>query len=106
MTTIVFIQPDGTRREVDAKAGESGMQAAVRAGVDGIVGECGGACMCATCHVQVSEDDNARIGAREAIEEEMLESVLDDVSPASRLSCQIRLRPDLEGLVLRVVEVV
>ena len=53
MPKILFIEPNGTYREVDAGVGESAMQAAVRHGVNGIIGECGGSCICATCHCHV-----------------------------------------------------
>ncbi|MCX5496076.1 2Fe-2S iron-sulfur cluster-binding protein [Kaistia dalseonensis] len=105
MTTITFIQPDGAAREVVAKPGESGMQAATRAGVEGIIGECGGSCMCATCHVEVAPQDIGRLPPRDDIEQEMLESILTDVPEGSRLCCQIKLVPELDGLVLHVVEI-
>lgn len=103
MTHIIFIGYDGTRREVDATDGSSVMDAAVRAGVPGIDGECGGNCTCATCHVHVDEAWVAATGAPEAIEEDMLDFAVG-IGPTSRLSCRIRVRPELEGLVVHVPE--
>jgi 2Fe-2S ferredoxin len=101
MTKISFITPDGTRHDIDARDGQSVMQAALAADLDGIIGECGGSMMCATCHCY---DDQHRSGPRCDGEEEMLESAVCDVTPASRLSCQIRVSPELEGLVIRLPE--
>ncbi|WP_062011405.1 2Fe-2S iron-sulfur cluster-binding protein [Aureimonas sp. AU4] len=101
MTSIAFIAPDGTRYDIDAPNGSSAMENAIRRDVPGIDADCGGACACATCHVYVDEPHLALLGKPEAMEEDMLDFALD-VRPQSRLSCQIRIRPELEGLVLRV----
>jgi ferredoxin, 2Fe-2S len=103
MTTIAFIAPDGTRYDIDAPNNSSAMENAIRHDVPGIDADCGGACACATCHVYVDSAYVSRLAAPEAMEEDMLDFALD-VRPESRLSCQIRIRPDLEGLVLRVPE--
>ncbi|WP_279479829.1 2Fe-2S iron-sulfur cluster-binding protein [Aureimonas sp. SK2] len=101
MTAITFIGQDGTRYDIDAPDGSSVMQAAIRNDVPGIDADCGGACACATCHVYVDEAHAERLAPMDAMEEDMLDFALD-VRPNSRLSCQIRVRPDLAGLVLTV----
>ncbi|WP_315705897.1 MULTISPECIES: 2Fe-2S iron-sulfur cluster-binding protein [unclassified Bradyrhizobium] len=103
MPKITFIEPDGTVRLVDAEPGESAMQAAKRNGVDGIIGECGGSCICATCHCHVDETWIARVGAAGDIEADLLEFEATDVRPESRLACQIPITESLDGLLLRVV---
>ena len=102
MPKISFVEPDGTLRVVDAALGESAMQAATRHGVDGIIGECGGSCICATCHCYVDEVWRARIGAPGDAEAEILEFETDSARPESRLACQIEITETLEGLVLVV----
>jgi 2Fe-2S ferredoxin len=99
MVKITFIEAGGEAREVEAEIGSTVMETAVRNGVPGIVAECGGACACATCHVHVSEEWKEVVGAPEPMEEDMLDFAYD-VRPTSRLSCQIRVRPELDGLVV------
>ncbi|RIY03595.1 2Fe-2S ferredoxin [Aureimonas flava] len=101
MTAIIFLAPDGTRYEIDAPDGSSVMQAAIRNDVPGIDADCGGACACATCHVYVDEAQIGQLAPMEAMEEDMLDFALD-VRANSRLSCQIRVRPELRGLTLTV----
>jgi len=103
MARITYIAFDGTEYPVDAKDGSTVMENAVRNGVPGIEAECGGACACATCHVYVDPAWTAATGEPEAMEEDMLDFA-QDVQPNSRLSCQIRMRPDLDGLVVRIPE--
>jgi 2Fe-2S ferredoxin len=76
------------------------METAIRNEVPGIEAECGGACACATCHVYVDDAWVAKTGAPEPMEEDMLDFAFD-VRPNSRLSCQIRIRAELDGLVVR-----
>jgi 2Fe-2S ferredoxin len=76
------------------------MEVAVRNGVPGIEAECGGACACATCHVYVDEAWVGKTGHAEPMEEDMLDFAFD-VRPNSRLSCQIRVRDELDGLTVR-----
>lgn len=99
MPRVTFIAADGTRNEVDAANGLTLMQAAVNNGVPGIVAECGGACSCATCHVHVEQDWYGRLTPPEGMEKEMLEFVMEP-QPTSRLSCQIKLSDELDGLVV------
>jgi 2Fe-2S ferredoxin len=103
MPSLVFIQPDGTRRAVDAPVGSTVMENAVRNGVPGIEAECGGACACATCHVYVEPDWVEATGAPAPMEEDMLDFAVD-VGPTSRLSCQIKLTAALDGLTVRIPE--
>ncbi|MBE3639262.1 2Fe-2S iron-sulfur cluster-binding protein [Mangrovicoccus algicola] len=102
MVQVHFVAHDGTRTSVEAEAGTSIMAAAVANGIDGIVGECGGAAMCATCHVYLDPADAARVPDRAEIEEEMLDSAAAEVTGFSRLSCQITLEPGLDGLVVHL----
>lgn len=102
MPKIHFIQPDGASREVATPAGTSAMQAATGAGLSGIVGECGGSAMCATCHVYVDEAWSPLLTAPLANELEMLECTASERLPNSRLSCQIKITDALDGVVLRL----
>lgn len=101
MPKVTFIAPDGTAFPVDAPTGQTVMESAVQNGVPGIEAECGGACACATCHVYVDEAWEPKTGGPEVMEEDMLDFAYD-VQPNSRLSCQIRMSEELDGLVVRV----
>lgn len=103
MTKLNIIAFDGTRFEIDAADGSTVMENAVRNSVPGIEAECGGACACATCHVYVDEAWTDAVGAPSAMEEDMLDFAVD-VQPNSRLSCQIKVTPALDGLVVKVPE--
>ncbi|SFI97641.1 ferredoxin, 2Fe-2S [Phyllobacterium sp. CL33Tsu] len=103
MAKITFVTFDGARFETDAENGSTVMENAIRNAVPGIDAECGGACACATCHVYVDEEWTAVVGEPEAMEEDMLDFAYD-VRPNSRLSCQIRVSDDLDGLVVHVPE--
>ena len=102
MPSITFIHPDGRRQQIEASAGESAMQAAMRNDVNGILAECGGNAMCATCHVYVDEDWLARLPAMGGDEDALLDGAAAERRPNSRLSCQIKLAADLDGLVLNL----
>jgi ferredoxin, 2Fe-2S len=104
MTTITFIHPDGRSQSVAANGGGSVMQLAVSHGIDAIVAECGGNAMCATCHVYVDNLWIDRVAAMTDEEDALLDGVAADRLPTSRLSCQIKLGPELDGLVLRLPE--
>ncbi len=103
MTKISYVTHDGTRFDVDVENGSTVMENAIRNAVPGIEAECGGACACATCHVYVDEAWTAEVGEPEAMEEDMLDFAYD-VRPNSRLSCQIKVRDALDGLVVEVPE--
>ena len=102
MPIIHFILPDCNARDLEAAEGASAMQVATAAGITGIVGECGGSAMCATCHVYVDEAWVDRLPRPLANELEMLECTASERRPSSRLSCQIRLSAALDGIVLRL----
>ena len=102
MPSITFIHPDGRRQQVDARDGESAMQAATRNDISGILAECGGNAMCATCHVYVEEDWLVRLPAMGGGEDALLDGAAAERHPNSRLSCQIELTADLDGLVLNL----
>ena len=100
MPKITYIDSAGESRTVDAEVGSTVMEAAIRNGIPGIEAECGGACACATCHVYVEEAWQEKTGEASAMEQDMLDFAFE-VRPNSRLSCQITIREDLDGLVVR-----
>ncbi|MGL4728742.1 MAG: 2Fe-2S iron-sulfur cluster-binding protein [Bosea sp. (in: a-proteobacteria)] len=97
MPKITFIDHDGTARSVEAEIGSTVMEAAIRNSIPGIEAECGGACACATCHVYVGDDWTEAVGKPAPMEEDMLDFAFD-VRATSRLSCQIRVTAELDGL--------
>jgi len=101
MPRITFIEPDGFRREIDAPIGITLMQAAAQYGVQGILALCGGACACGTCHVYVDPAWLEKLEPREDMEEGMLECAWQP-GENSRLSCQIHVTAELDGLVVTV----
>ena len=101
MPRIVYIEPDGTRKEVEVEVGYSVMEGATMNGVEGIEAECGGACSCATCHAYIDEAWLSRLQAMEGMEDSMLEAAVER-KPNSRLTCQIQVSEDLDGLTLKV----
>jgi ferredoxin, 2Fe-2S len=103
MLKINYITSDGKTYEVEASLGSTVMENAVKHSVPGIEAECGGACACATCHVYVDDAWVKVTGSPEPMEEDMLDFAFD-VRPTSRLSCQIKVKADLDGLVVRIPE--
>lgn len=103
MPRITFIDHLGVERSVEGDIGQSVMEVARRNGVAGIVGECGGSCACATCHVHVADEWRAAVGDADENESDLL-GFVPDRRADSRLSCQIRLRPALDGLVVTTPE--
>ena len=106
MVKLIFIDPDGKRHEVEAEEGMTVMEVAVKNMVPGIDADCGGACACATCHVYVDPDMAGRIPElleRAEAEEDMLDFAFD-VRENSRLSCQIKVTAEMDGMVLQVPE--
>ena len=101
MPRIVFFEPTGARREINAPVGVTLMEAARQNGIAGILARCGGACACATCHVYVAAPWLERLEPPEEIEEGMLESVWEP-SANSRLGCQIEITLQLDGLEVTV----
>jgi 2Fe-2S ferredoxin len=100
MPNITYILADGSKKTLDVPSGTSVMQAAVNNGIEGIVAECGGSAMCATCHVYVAPEWADKLPPINAVEEEMLESVACERTDNSRLSCQLCASPEFEGLVV------
>jgi len=103
MTKITFTDAAGQSRTVEAEDGSTVMETALKNAIPGIEAECGGACACATCHVYVDESWIERLGKAEQMEEDMLDFAFD-VRPTSRLSCQIKVRPELDGLTVSTPE--
>jgi ferredoxin, 2Fe-2S len=103
MPKVTFIEHNGREHNIDAEVGETLMEAAIKHAVPGIVAECGGACSCATCHVYVDEKWREAAGEPSEMEEDMLDFAFD-VRATSRLSCQVRVSPALDGLVIRIPE--
>ena len=97
MAKIIYVDHEGTERTVDATNGESVMEAAIKNSIPGIDADCGGACACATCHVYVDQAFFEKVGAPEDMEQSMLDFA-ENVQSNSRLSCQISVSDDLDGL--------
>lgn len=103
MPNVTYIDASGSSQTIDAPDGENVMRVALNNGVEGIVGECGGGLACATCHCYVDEAWFAKTGGPASDEErDMLESAAAEVRPTSRLSCQIEMSPELDGLVVHL----
>ncbi len=100
MTKIKYIEHEGTEHVVDVPDGLSVMEGAVRYTIPGIDGDCGGSCACATCHVYVENGWMAKLAPMNDLERDMLDFAFD-VKENSRLACQIKVNPALEGLVVR-----
>ena len=100
MAKITYIEHDGTEHVIDVKSGLTVMEGAVKHNVPGIDADCGGACACATCHVYVDPAWEPKTGEKSAMEESMLDFA-ENVEPNSRLSCQIKVTPTLDGLIVR-----
>lgn len=103
MPRVTYIESSGEQHQVDLDNGQSIMQGALDNLIEGILGECGGCCSCATCHCYVDEAWLEKVGAPDDMERDMLDSVVDPKS-SSRLSCQIQMSDDLDGLVVRLPE--
>ena len=102
MPTVVFILPTGEARPVNVASGTTLLTAAVKHGIDGIVGECGGVCMCATCHIYVQEPFLDRLPPIQDTEEAVLEVTNAERLSNSRLSCQIKMTETLDGITVQV----
>ncbi len=104
MVSVTFIEHDGEQTEIDIEEGWTLMQAAVANGVDGMEAECGGACCCATCHCYIDEAFVDKLAEPAENEDGMLEEVVAERKPNSRLACQIKVTSDLEGMTVRLPE--
>jgi ferredoxin, 2Fe-2S len=104
MALVTYVQHNGARHEVDVPVGDSIMQGAVNNMIDGIVAECGGGLACATCHCYVDEAWADKVGAPSEVEAEMLEAASAERKATSRLSCQINVTDELNGIVIYLPE--
>ncbi|WP_037144160.1 2Fe-2S iron-sulfur cluster-binding protein [Rhodococcoides fascians] len=102
MASVVFVQPDGEKRELSGIAGQSLMQLARANLVPGIVGECGGELSCATCHVFVDEGWFDRLQKPTSDEIDMLEVAAAEPTDSSRLCCQIEFNDSLDGIIVHI----
>ena len=103
MPQITYVAHDGARQTLDIAVGENVMHGALYNGVEGIVGECGGALACATCHCYIDEEWTERVGGPSSeAERDMLGSASAEVRPNSRLTCQIIVSDALDGLVVHM----
>jgi len=103
MPKVIFVLPDGERREVEVENGYSVMEAAINNNIDGIVAECGGACACATCHSYIDEAWLEKMPAMDDMEDSMLDAAYDR-KDNSRLTCQLEMNDAWDGLVVHVAE--
>lgn len=101
MPKITYVEFNGNERVLEVASGLSVMQGAVNNNVRGIIAECGGSCSCATCHVYIDDAWVDKLEKKSETEEAMLEAVCDCL-PTSRLSCQINVTDELDGLVVRM----
>ena len=104
MTQATYICTDGSRRDVAVAVGSNLMRAACDSGIEGIVGDCGGAMSCATCHVFVEDGYLDRLGAMEPNEDQILDFTAAGRQPNSRLACQIVMNEQLAGIVVRIAD--
>jgi len=103
MPKITFITPDGERHDVEVENGYSVMEAAINNNIDGIVAECGGACACATCHSYIDEAWVQKMPEMDDMEDSMLDAAYDR-RDTSRLTCQLEMKDEWDGLVVHVAE--
>ena len=104
MVMVSFVEPGGAEQQIDVPEGWSLMQGAMSNGVEGIEGECGGSCACATCHCYVDDAWLEKLPAAAENELAMLENVVAERRPNSRLACQIKAGAALDGLRVELPE--
>ena len=102
MPMVTYVASSGSSRTIDVPSGTSVMQAALNHRVEGILGECGGSCMCATCHVYVDPSFLSRLPPAKDNEKFMLSIAAEGPETNSRLSCQIKMSEELDGIVVRL----
>ena len=102
MPKVVFLLTDGTQVGVDARVGDSVMMAATQNGIEGVVAECGGNRSCATCHVWVRDEFVPLVGPPGDMEEDLLDLAVSERRAGSRLSCQIAMTEELDGLTVEI----
>lgn len=102
MPRVTFIHPDAREESCEVESGTTVMRAAIANDIDGILGECGGAAMCATCHVYIEPEFLVLLGEIDPVEGEMLDSAASTRQPNSRLGCQVLIGEELNGLRVRL----
>ena len=103
MAKIKYIEHNGKEHEIEVSSGLTVMEGAIKNNIPGIDADCGGACECATCHVYINQDWVEKLNPKEDTEEDMLDFAFD-VKENSRLSCQISVTDELDGLVVNLPE--
>lgn len=103
MPRVTYVTPKGERIDVDVENGYSVMEGAINNNIEGIVAECGGACACATCHSYIDENWLDRLPEMEDMEDSMLDAAYER-KKNSRLTCQIEMTDDLDGLIVYVAD--
>jgi 2Fe-2S ferredoxin len=103
MPKIIYQTPDGIRKEVEVEVGYSVMEGAINNNIEGIVAECGGACACATCHSYIDEAWLDKLTPMDDMEDSMLDAAFER-KDNSRLTCQIEVTEQLDGLLVHVAE--
>lgn len=103
MPKVIYVTSDDQRHEVDVEVGYSVMEGAINNNIDGIVAECGGACACATCHAYIDEAWVAKMPTMDDMEDSMLDAAYER-RDNSRLTCQLEMTEDWDGLVIHVGE--
>ncbi len=104
MAKITYIEHNGTRHVVEVASGKTVMEGARDNGVPGIEADCGGACACSTCHVYIDEAWVGKVPQKDAMEEDMLDFAWEPDPVRSRLTCQIKVTDELDGLVVHLPE--
>jgi ferredoxin, 2Fe-2S len=104
MPNITYILPDGSRQTLDLPHGYSVMEGAIRSGLPGILGECGGSASCATCHIYIEGGPTDEVPLCQDTEDDMLDYTAADRLPSSRLACQVKITAALDGLVVRIAD--
>ncbi|GHB34572.1 MULTISPECIES: 2Fe-2S iron-sulfur cluster-binding protein [Cyclobacteriaceae] len=102
MPQITYIDSDGNKHQVELPLGATIMEGAVQNDIKGIIAECGGSCMCATCHCYIGEEYLDKLPEMEEEEDEMLEGAVAPRTERSRLGCQVRISNALDGLVVEI----
>jgi len=104
MAKITYIEHNGTEHVIDVPAGMTVMEGARDNNVPGIDADCGGACACSTCHAYIDPAWVEKIPPKEAMEEDMLDFAWQPNPETSRLTCQIKVTEDMDGLIVRLPE--
>jgi len=104
MARIIYIESNGTRHEVEVPTGMTVMEGARDNNIPGIDADCGGACACSTCHAYIDPEWIEKLPSKEAMEEDMLDFAWQPDEKRSRLTCQLKVTDDLDGLIVHLPE--